>query len=128
SIMSLGLQQRDARGRVLREFPSASLGNGSDAPAEQILFDADGQPWVVGGMGVLRFHDGGFVTVPGVAPGSIFDIAWAAPDTVWLARQGALERYHWDGRRLALREQVGAAQGVPAVQIGGMVPGRDGEL
>lgn len=128
SIMSHGLQQRDAQGRVLREFAVGSLGNGSDAPLEQIRFDARGQLWVVGDAGVLRFQDDHFIAVPGVSRGNIFDIAWAAPDTAWLARQGALERYHWDGLGFTLREKVDATQGVPAVSMGGLVLGRDGEV
>ncbi len=128
SIMSHGLQQRDAQGRVLREFAAGSLGNGSEAPLEQLRFDARGQLWVVGDAGVLRFQDDRFIAVPGVSRGNIFDIAWAAADSVWLARQGALERYHWDGLGFTLRERVDAAQGVPAVSMGGLVLGDRGEV
>lgn len=122
SIMNHGLQQRAADGRILRRFAAASLSTDGDVPVEQLRFDARGQPWVVGGMGVLRLQEDEFTAVPGVAAGTVFDIAWTAADTLWLARQGAFERYHWDGRRLALQQRIDAAQGVPAVAVGGLVP------
>lgn len=128
SVMNHGLQQRAGDGRVLREVLAADLPGRSEAPVEQIRFDARGQPWIVGDMGVLRFQDDTFIAVPGVSRGPIFDIAWMTPTSLWLARQGAFERYDWDGLGLTLREQVAANEGVPPVSIGGLVPGADGQL
>ncbi|MGQ7530553.1 hypothetical protein ACTGWP_10290, partial [Streptococcus suis] len=53
---------------------------------------------------------------------------WTGPDELWLARQGALERYRWDGLSMSLRERVGAAQGMPAVSMGGLALGRHGQV
>ena len=128
SVMKHGLQHRDGEGRVLHEVLASDLPGGSEAPVEQIRFDARGQPWVVGDMGVLRFQDTSFIAVPGVSRGPIFDIAWVSSSSLWLARQGAFERYDWDGLGLTLREQVAAAEGVPPVVIGGLVTGVDGQL
>ena len=128
SVMNHGLQHRDAGGRLLQEIRSSDLPGRSEAPIEQIRFDPRGQPWVVGDMGVLRFQDSAFLAVPGVSRGPIFDIAWVSPTRVWLARQGAFERYDWDGLGLNLREQVAAAEGVPPVSIGGLVPAADGQI
>ena len=128
SVMNHGLQQRDAQGRVLRDFPGATLPGRSQAPVEQLRFDPQGQLWVVGDMGVLRFQDDRFIAIPGVSRGTIFDLAWAGPRSLWLARQGAFERYEWDGKSLTLREQVGAAEGVLPVSIGGLVIGAAGQL
>ncbi|MBA8683396.1 hybrid sensor histidine kinase/response regulator [Stenotrophomonas tumulicola] len=128
SVMNHGLQQRDASGKLLREVLAKALPGGSDAPVEQLRFDARGQLWAVGNMGVLRLQDDRFIAVPGVSRGSIFDLAWQSASSLWLARQGAFERYDWDGLSLTLREQVGAAQGVPPVSMGGLVPAANGEV
>jgi len=128
SVMNHGLQQRSADGRLLYEAPASALNAALETPVEQIRFDAGGEPWVMGGMGLLRRDGGRFVAVPGVSRGNIFDLVWAGPDTVWLAREGALERYHWNGQALVLGERIGAAQGVPPVSMGGLVLARNGQL
>ncbi len=128
SVMNHGVQQRGADGRVLREFPATVLRGNADSPVEQIRFDARGQPWLVDGLGVLRLQDDAFVAVPGVSRGSVYDLVWASATSLWLAREGALERYDWDGLTLTLRERVGAEQGVPAVSMGGLVLGGNGQL
>ncbi len=128
SVMNHGLQQRAADGRVLRDVPASLLRADIDAPMESLRFHPDGRLWVVGDMGVRRAEGERFIAVPGVAEGNIHDLAWVDPQTVWLARVGALERYEWDGLQLRLRERVGAAQGVPPVSMGGLVIGADGRL
>ena len=128
SIMNFGIQRRDAQGRVLDTVRSDANRGLTDKPVEQMLFDARGQLWVMGDMGLLRWQQDRFAQVPGVSRGIIFDLAWDGPDTVWLARQGALERYQWDGLSMTLRERVGSAQGMPPVALGGLVLGRHGQV
>ncbi|KAF1016093.1 MAG: hypothetical protein GAK31_01577 [Stenotrophomonas maltophilia] len=128
SVMNLGLQQRSSDGRLLRTFPMDALRSTGDAPIEQIRFDARGKAWVVGEMGVRREQAERFEAVPGVAGGSIYDLLWRSPTSLWLARQGAFERYDWDGLSLQLRERIGAAQGVPAISMGGLALASDGKL
>lgn len=127
SVMNHGLQQRDGRGRVLREFGSTTLAP-DGAPVEQIRLDDRGQPWIAGNMGILRLHGDRFMPVPGVAAGPIYDLAWEGRQSLWLARMGALERYRWDGTALSLVERIGAAQGVPPVSMGGLVVARSGQV
>ena len=127
SVMNHGVQQRDARGRVLREFASATLAP-DGAPIEQIRLDDRGQPWLVGEMGLLRLQGEQFTAVPGVNAGSTYDLAWEGRQYLWLARMGALERYRWDGMSLSLVERIGAAQGVPPVTMGGLVVARSGQV
>jgi len=128
SVMNHGLQQRAADGRVLRDVPASVLRADIDAPLESLRFHPDGKLWVVGDMGVRRAEGSGFMAVPGVSDGNIYDLAWVDNQTVWLARMGALERYHWDGLQLGLRERIGPAQGVPPVSMGGIVLGDDGRI
>ncbi|WMJ71404.1 ATP-binding protein [Stenotrophomonas sp. 24(2023)] len=128
SVMNLGLQQRDGEGRVLRTIALESLRGSTDAPIEQIRFDARGKAWVVGDMGVRREQADRFEAVAGVSRGSIYDLVWASPTVLWLARQGAFERYDWDGLGLQLRERIDARQGVPPVSMGGLALASDGKL
>ncbi|WP_425533129.1 ATP-binding protein [Stenotrophomonas rhizophila] len=126
SIMSLGIQRRDAQGNLLETIRIEEGRGLTENPVEQMLFDPRGQLWIMGDMGLLRWNEGRFEQVPGISRGSIYDITWTSPSEVWMARNGALERYGWDGLSMTLRERVGAAQGLPAVSMGGVVTGRQG--
>ena len=95
SVMGLDLQQRDAEGRLLHRYPLEHFRGTADAPIEQIRFDAHGRPWVMGDMGIWREQAGRFEAVPGVSRGPIYDLVWIDPQQLWLARQGAFERYQW---------------------------------
>ncbi|MCC7632669.1 hybrid sensor histidine kinase/response regulator [Stenotrophomonas rhizophila] len=128
SIMSFGIQRRAADGTVLDTIRNDDGRGLTENPVEQMLFDPRGQLWVMGDMGLLRWNAGRFEQVPGISRGSIYDITWTGPDELWLARHGALERYRWDGLSMTLRERVGAAQGLPAVSMGGLVVGRHGQV
>ncbi|WP_145479556.1 hybrid sensor histidine kinase/response regulator [Stenotrophomonas rhizophila] len=131
SITNLGVQHRDAQGNLLDEI-RIDAGRGLvDMPVEQMVFDPRGQLWVMGDfgeMGLLRWQEDRFERVPGIAPGSLYDMLWISPEEAWLARRGSLERYRWDGLSMTLRERVGAAQGMPPVSIGGLARGADGQV
>jgi signal transduction histidine kinase/CheY-like chemotaxis protein/streptogramin lyase len=129
SIMNFGIQRRDAHGNVLDTIRNDQNRGLGENPVEQMVFDPRGQLWVMGDtMGLMRWRNDGFEQVPGISRGSIYDAAWTGPDELWLARQGALERYRWDGLSMSLRERVGAAQGMPAVSMGGLALGRHGQV
>jgi signal transduction histidine kinase/ligand-binding sensor domain-containing protein/ActR/RegA family two-component response regulator len=128
SVMNLGLQQRSAEGRLLRTFDGATLRGNTDAPVEQIRFDATGRAWVMGEMGILREQGDRFEAVPGVSRGPIYDLVWIDPRQMWIARQGAFERYQWDGLSLRLIQRVDAGAGVPPVSMGGLALAANGQL
>ncbi|KOQ70642.1 hybrid sensor histidine kinase/response regulator [Stenotrophomonas maltophilia] len=128
SVMNLGLQQRSADGRVLRSYPLDDFRKAADSPIEQIRFDAHGKAWVMGEMGIWREQAGRFEAVPGVSSGLIFDLVWVDPQQLWLARQGALERYQWDGMSLRLIQRVDGSAGVPPVSMGGLALADDGRV
>ncbi|HDS1040971.1 TPA: response regulator [Stenotrophomonas maltophilia] len=128
SVMNLGLQQRAGDGRVLRSFDLATLRGEGDAPVEQIRFDARGQAWVMSDTGIWREQADRFVAVPGVSQGAIYDLVWIDPQQMWLARQGAFERYQWDGLSLRLVQRVDATHGVPPISMGGLALAADGRL
>lgn len=124
SVMGLDLQQRDAEGRLLHSHPLEHFRGTADAPIEQIRFDAQGRPWVMGDMGIWREQAGRFEAVPGVSRGPIYDLVWIDPQQLWLARQGAFERYQWDGMSLRLIQRIDGSAGVPPVTMGGAGAGR----
>ena len=129
SIMNFGIQRRDAQGNVLDTIRNDQDRGLGEEPVEQMVFDPRGQLWVMGaGAGLQRWREGRFERVPGVSQGSIYDAAWTGPNEVWLARQGALERYGWDGLTMSLRERIGAAQGMPAISMGGLALGKHGQV
>ncbi|WP_305806365.1 hybrid sensor histidine kinase/response regulator [Stenotrophomonas sp. YIM B06876] len=128
SVINYGLQHRAASGQLLGDFP---FGGGHGLPEtliEQLRVDADGRLWVAGGGGLWRWTDGRFAAVPGLAPGMVFDLAFDPAGGLWLARDGALEHYRWDGAALALQQRLGRAEGVPSVAMGGLVVGRGGQV
>jgi signal transduction histidine kinase/CheY-like chemotaxis protein/streptogramin lyase len=128
SIMSFGIQRRDALGNLLDSIRIEDGRGLTENPVEQMAFDPRGQLWIMGDMGLLRWQQNRFERVPGVSEGMVYDIAWAGPDELWMARDGSLERYRWDGLSMTLRERVGAAQGVPPVSMGGVMLGRNGQV
>lgn len=128
SVINYGVQRRDARGNLLQTVRIDEGRGLTENPIEQMLFDARGQLWIMGAMGLLRWQHDRFEQVPGVSQGQIFDMVWIDADEAWLARAGALERYRWDGLSMTLRERVGAAQGMPPVSIGGLAAGRAGQV
>ena len=128
SVMNLGLQHRAADGRLLRTVPLSALHGASDVPIEQIRFDARGRVWVMGEMGLWREQADRFEAVPGVSSGPIYDLAWIDPQQLWLARQGAFERYQWDGLTLRLVQRVDGSHGMPPVSMGGLALAKDGRV
>lgn len=128
SVMNLGLQQRSAEGRLLRSFDVATMRGTTDAPIEQIRFDPRGRAWVMGEMGIWREQADRFEAVPGISVGPIYDLVWIDPQQMWVARQGAFERYHWDGLGLRLIQRIDASHGVPPVSMGGLALAADGRL
>ena len=128
SVMNLGLQQRSADGRVLHSYPLEDFRKAADSPIEQIRFDAHGKAWVMGDMGIWREQAGRFEAVPGVSRGLIYDLVWVDPQQLWLARQGALERYQWDGMSLRLIQRIDGSAGVPPVSMGGLALADNGRV
>lgn len=128
SIINHGLQHRAADGRLLADYPAGVAPGLPEKLVEQLRVDASGGLWVAGGAGVLRFENGRFVPVSGIAPGMVYDFAFAADGGLWVGREGLLEFYQPQGKGFALQRSLGAAEGVPAVSMGGLVLGCSGQL
>ena len=128
SIVNYGLQHRDPSGRLLASYPAGHTPGLPDKLVEQLRIANDGSLWAVGDAGVLRLDGARFVPMAGVARGIVNDIAFTADGQVWLAREGALERYRRQGDRFELLQRLDADDGVPAVAMGGLVLGCSGQL
>ncbi len=117
-----GLQRRAADGRVEASYEAGASSGLSVGDTEAIEFAPDGALWIAGDRGLHRFDASAasFVSVPGSPATRVFGFAFEAGDTLWLQRLGALERYRFRDGRLHLIEQAGTAQGLPAVEAGGV--------
>jgi len=122
SGIGIGLQRRAADGRVEASYQAGVSSGLSAGDTEAIEFAPDGALWIAGDRGLHRFDAAteSFVSVPGSPAARVFGFAFEAGDTLWLQRLGALERYRFRDGRLHLIERVGAAQGLPAVEAGGV--------
>jgi signal transduction histidine kinase/ligand-binding sensor domain-containing protein/CheY-like chemotaxis protein len=123
SANGVGLQHRAADGRVLATF-AAGAGSGLAAgDTEAIQFAPDGTLWVAGGGGLFRRAPGAprFEAVPGAPPQRVYGFDFE-PDGahLWLQRLGALERYRIGAGGVQRVLQIGAAEGLPPVEAGGL--------
>jgi len=124
SVPNVGLQLRDTRtGRVLRNFPAAEhadwrfdLGD-----LEQMETGPDGMLWIAGVDGLVRLDaDGGIADEPALRGQRVLAFGFDGDDTLWLFQDNQLQRFerkdgHWEH---AL--SVSAADGLPALDVGGL--------
>ncbi|HEV2606876.1 MAG TPA: ATP-binding protein, partial [Xanthomonadaceae bacterium] len=123
SSLGAGIQVRDRDGHVLFAIkPEDALGL-SAPDAEQLGVSPQGALWLAGVQGLLAWNDIAhrFAPVPGAPGDRVYGFAFADPQTLWLHRLGALERYGWDGHALQLQLHVDQRQGLPAVESGGLI-------
>ncbi len=120
-----GVQQRDARGAVLRDWRAGTHGLGS-ADIEALVFAPGGGTWLAGEGGVSRLAPGAdaFVPVPAMGRGRVYALAFDGADDAWLSRPTGLEHFrrangHWT--RVAA---AGVDAGIPAVEAAGLVVDR----
>ena len=118
-----GVQQRDlATGRVLRDFPVGGRPELGQGETEAMRFAPDGALWLASDVGLLRFDErrAAFVPVAGLAGARAYGFDFAPGGALWLHRFAGLERHVRDGGRWRLDARVGVADGIPAVESGGL--------
>ncbi|WP_434027510.1 ATP-binding protein [[Pseudomonas] boreopolis] len=128
SVSGGGVQHRAADGRVLDSIAFEDGRGLPEGQVEQLRHGPDGRLWVASAEALRAWTGERFEPVPGLAAGLVYDFVFVAPDTLWVARAGAIERYRWDGRALERQQRIDAAQGMPATEIGGIVAGADGSV
>jgi signal transduction histidine kinase/CheY-like chemotaxis protein/streptogramin lyase len=125
-----GVQARDSDGHVVFSLAPGD-GKGVDSPdQEQMTVGPDGLVWLAGPKGLRRWNADSerFERLAGAPDEHVFGFAFVPPDTLWLHRMGALEAWHWNGTALSRFRSVGAREGLPAVESGGMFADRSGTL
>ncbi len=125
-----GVQARDSDGHIVFSL-AAGDGRGVDSPdQEQMTVGPDGLVWLAGPKGLRRWNADTerFDQIAGAPDEHVFGFAFVPPDTLWLHRMGALEAWHWNGNALARFRSIGAREGLPAVESGGMFADRGGAL
>lgn len=125
-----GVQRRDAEGRVLRTWLSGDEDGVPAGSVEAMGFGPDGRLWLVGDFGVRRLdaHGHGFEAVTGPAPGRIMGLTFTPDGNLWLVRLGSLECYAVAGNHARLLGRIGQAQGLPAVEVGGLFSDAAGDV
>jgi signal transduction histidine kinase/CheY-like chemotaxis protein/streptogramin lyase len=114
------VQRRAPDGRVLATWTPGD-GGFPDGDIDELGFAPDGSLWLACGGGLFRFDAAAqrFAPVPGSPQARIFGFDFTRDGSLWLQRLGALEHYRI-GASLELIDAVGAAEGLPAVEAGGV--------
>jgi signal transduction histidine kinase len=124
SVHGGGIERRDGEGRLLRRYTTE---HGLAALDTEQLRLIDGQPWVAGAGGVLRFDPAAerFVALAGLAEDRVFGFDRDAEGLLWIATRAGLR---------ALREQAGVWREVrrldspSGLELGGLQRDRSGAL
>ncbi|HET9835728.1 MAG TPA: two-component regulator propeller domain-containing protein [Rhodanobacteraceae bacterium] len=97
---------------------------------KQLREAADGTIWAASQAGIARMvpGSGAFHFVPGVARGAVDAFAFGADGTLWLARGDRLQHYALRVGGAHRLDTVNAADGWPAVEVGGLEADRDGRV
>ena len=121
-VIGLGLQHRDAEGGLLRTLLPGGPEGLPDEQVHQLRAGPDGRLWVASEAGLHRWDGQQLQPVQGMASGrAVHDLVFAYHNLLWIAGDGVLARYRWQGDRVELVEQVGPSHGVPAVSLGGLL-------
>ncbi len=130
SSLGTGLQVRDADGHVLFEVKPGDGRGLAAADTEQLGLSPQGALWLAGAQGMLAWNDAAhrFAPVPGAPADRVYGFAFANPQTLWMYRLGALERYGWDGHALHQQLRVDQHHGLPVVESGGVIADARGDV
>lgn len=127
-----GIQARDGLGRVVHNVTLKS-GQGLSYPDTEALFiGPDGQLWLAGGEGLLRWRplQNRFEPVFGAPRERVFSAFRAVNGVLWLGGLGVLRSFQWDAvsERLSRKLQLSGDDGLPAVEVNGIGADRTGVL
>lgn len=125
-----GVQWRDAEGKILGTWASNQVDGLPAGSIEAMRLGPDDRLWLAGDFGVLRLDAGNkhFEAITGIEPGRIMGITFSPEGELWLARLGSLERYAVRAGDAELRERIGPAQGLPAMEVGGLLTDGSGDI
>jgi signal transduction histidine kinase/ligand-binding sensor domain-containing protein/CheY-like chemotaxis protein len=128
SLFGGGLRIHAPDGQLLHELaPEAVLG-ASGQDYAKLQPGPDGRPWLSDGQRLRRWNGQRFEAVEVKAGEAIQSFVFAAPQTLWVARFGSLERYEWRNEGLRLRERIGSDDGLPMTQVAGILAAGNDQL
>jgi signal transduction histidine kinase/ligand-binding sensor domain-containing protein/ActR/RegA family two-component response regulator len=128
SVLSVRLQHRTRDGELIEDVEIDNGGGPVAVTVEQLAITPEERLWVATSRGMFQWNGTSFEPVPGAPQDKVFDFAFSGGDSVWLARVGAIERYDWDGMTLTFRERIDQRQGMPLVNLSGLVVGGNGNV
>jgi ligand-binding sensor domain-containing protein/nitrogen-specific signal transduction histidine kinase/CheY-like chemotaxis protein len=116
------VQQRDiVTGRVLRTIVKQEDGGGLP-DIEGLAVAPDGRIWLGGAAGMMVWDAaaGRFAAVGAMGGERVYAFAFEHADRLWLHRMSGVEAWRRDGTRWVRERQIGAADGLPAVESTGL--------
>lgn len=127
-----GLHRFDRTGRLLAAYPADGRDDLPIGPgrSRQIVEDAGGVLWVGHEGGVDRYDpaQGRFEPWLDDDAGPVYGLAFDAERRLWVLRRGRLSAYVQRNGGLVERLRLGVADGLPAVEAGGLVEDLDGRF
>jgi signal transduction histidine kinase/CheY-like chemotaxis protein/sugar lactone lactonase YvrE len=116
-----GVHRIDPLSHRIERFDSANAGL-RNAEINQLGFARDQRLLVAhkAGLDVFDAATRRFNAVAGAPNQAVLEFAFAADGSLWLQVNGALEHYRVEPTRISLIEHIGAADGWPTLNVGGM--------
>jgi signal transduction histidine kinase/streptogramin lyase/BarA-like signal transduction histidine kinase len=125
-----GIQARQLDGRVVHTvLPQENTAFTSPDP-DQFQISPSGELWVASSTGLIRWNpeQKTFVAIPGSPKLRIDAFTFSDHSTVWLHHMGALQGMRWDGESLKEIHRMSTDDGFPAVEVGDILPAKNGDL
>lgn len=125
---TLGLQERDEQGRLLRTMLRGTHGLAADLVVYDLQAGPDGALWLASNRGLQRWNASvaRFERIAGAPDESIFTFRFSDNQIAWFAGLGKLHRYLWKNGTLQHLDTVGPEQNFPALAPQGLVVDHDG--
>ncbi|OOX18460.1 histidine kinase [Xanthomonas campestris pv. azadirachtae] len=125
---TLGLQERDEQGRLLRTMLRGTHGLAADLVVYDLQAGPDGALWLAGNRGLQRWNASvaRFERIAGAPDEPVFTFRFSDNQIAWFAGLGKLHRYLWKNGALQHLDTVGPEQNFPALAPQGLVVDHDG--
>ncbi|MBV6811185.1 response regulator [Xanthomonas campestris pv. pennamericanum] len=125
---TLGLQERDEQGRLLRTMLRGTHGLAADLVVYDLQAGPDGALWLASNRGLQRWNASvaRFERIAGAPDEPIFTFRFSDNQIAWFAGLGKLHRYLWKNGTLQHLDTVGPEQNFPALAPQGLVVDHDG--
>jgi signal transduction histidine kinase/ligand-binding sensor domain-containing protein/CheY-like chemotaxis protein len=125
-----GIQARRPDGQVVHTVLAKEGSAFSSPDPDQFSISPQAELWVATSTGLIRWDavSQSFVAIPGSPKERVDAFTFVGTDTVWLHYMGVLMRMQWDGKVLREMHRVGTDAGLPAVEVGTILPDKNGNL